>query len=141
MSHPPLVRSPHPAANLLLRDVHLTDPRLALDVRQDVRVRDGVIAELGTPGTLLADADVEQFHGHGRVRALPAFFDPHVHLRTPGQEHKEDIDSGTRAAAAGGYGAVIAMPNTMPPIDTPERLDAVRASAARSAHVPVGFLP
>ncbi|HEY2767633.1 MAG TPA: dihydroorotase, partial [Solirubrobacteraceae bacterium] len=70
----------------------------------------------------------------------PAFFDPHVHLRSPGQEHKENIASGTRAAAAGGFGGVIAMPNTDPAIDTPARLRAVRETAEREAQVPVGFL-
>ena len=48
---------------------------------------------------------------------LPAFIDPHVHLRTPGQEHKEDLATGTAAAAAGGYCSVLAMPNTDPVVD------------------------
>ena len=47
----------------------------------------------------------------------PGLVDPHVHLREPGQEWKEDIESGSRAAAAGGFTAVVAMPNTDPPID------------------------
>jgi dihydroorotase len=71
---------------------------------------------------------------------LPALVDPHVHLRTPGQEHKEDLDSGTRAAAAGGYCAVVAMPNTEPWIDNAPTLDALRDSAARRARIPVSFL-
>ena len=48
----------------------------------------------------------------------PAFVDPHVHLRTPGREDEEDIDSGTRAAAAGGYCRVLAMANTDPVVDS-----------------------
>ena len=55
--------------------------------------------------------------GEGR-HLFPGFVDPHVHLRTPGQEHKEDLDSGTRSAAAGGFVAVIAMPNTDPTVDS-----------------------
>jgi dihydroorotase len=141
MSSPALVRSPARAAELLLRDVHLFDPRMDLDGRHDLLVRGGAIAQLGAPGTLAADDGVEVVEGGGGLRAMPAFFDPHVHLRSPGQEHKEDIESGTRAAAAGGFGAVIAMPNTDPPIDSPERLRAVREVAAQRAHVPVGFLP
>ncbi len=139
LSSPALVHAPRPPADLLLRDVHLLDPRLRLDARHDVLVRGGQIAELGAPGTLAPSAGVELLDGRGR-RLLPAFFDPHVHLRSPGQEHKEDIASGTRAAAAGGFGAVIAMPNTDPPIDSPALLDTVRETAARQAHVPVGFL-
>jgi dihydroorotase len=71
---------------------------------------------------------------------LPAFFDPHVHFRTPGQEHKEDLETGTRAAAAGGFGGVIAMPNTDPVIDSAPLLRSLRDAATREARVPVGFL-
>jgi dihydroorotase len=63
-----------------------------------------------------------------------------VHLRTPGQEHKEDLETGTRSAAAGGYGAVLAMPNTDPVVDSPSILGALREAAARDARIPVGFL-
>ncbi len=141
MSAPELVRSSQPPADLLLRDVRVLDPRLDLDARHDLLVRAGRIAALGAPGTLAADAGVEVVEGCGRLSLLPAFFDPHVHLRSPGQEHKEDIESGTRAAAAGGFAAVIAMPNTAPAIDSADRLRAVRETAARQAHVPVSFLP
>jgi dihydroorotase len=141
MSAPSLVRSSAPAADVLLRDVHLFDSREDFDARHDLLVSAGAIAELGAPGGLRVSPEVEVIEGHGRLYLLPAFFDPHVHLRSPGQEHKEDIESGTRAAAAGGYGAVIAMPNTDPPIDSPELLRAVRETAAAQAHVPVGVLP
>jgi dihydroorotase len=155
MSAPALLRCAAPPAEILLRDVHLFDPAAGVDVRCDLLVRGGVIAELGTSGTLLpaiastgsaaaevgaAGEGLEVVDGEGRLYALPAFFDPHVHLRSPGQEHKEDIESGTRAAAAGGYGAVVAMPNTTPPIDSVGLLRSVRETAARQAHVPVGFL-
>src|SRR5699024_9190150 len=66
--------------------------------------------------------------------------DPHVHLRTPGQEHKEDLDSGTRAAAAGGFVAVVAMPNTDPTVDSAPVLRALIEQARREARVPVGFM-
>ncbi len=78
--------------------------------------------------------------GGGRLVLLPAFFDPHVHLRSPGQEHKEDLGSGTRAAAAGGFAGVIAMPNTDPVTDAAPLLRSLRDAAAREALVPVGFL-
>jgi dihydroorotase len=140
MSLPVLVHAPAPPADLLLRDVHIRDPHRGLDARHDLLVRGGAIVELGAPGALQVDGELDVVEGNGRLWVLPAFFDPHVHLRSPGQEHKEDIESGTRAAAAGGYGAVIAMPNTEPPIDSPELLRSVREAAAERAHVPVGNL-
>ncbi len=72
--------------------------------------------------------------------AFPAFVDPHVHLRTPGQEYKEDLETGTAAAAAGGFCAVIAMPNTDPVVDEASILRALTETATRQARVPVGFL-
>lgn len=144
----PLVGGLQAPAELLLRDVHVLDPRAGIDARRDVRVRGGRIAELGAPGDLEREPDAvaaggeqESIDGGGRLRLLPAFFDPHVHLRTPGQEHKEDLDSGTRAAAAGGFCGVIAMPNTDPVLDSAPLLRSLRDAAAREARVPVGFLP
>ena len=137
----PLSTGPAPAADLLLRDVRVLDPRAHIDTRHDVRVRAGRITELAHPATLAAEPGSEAIDGEGRLTLVPAFFDPHVHLRTPGQEHKEDIDSGTRAAAAGGFAAVIAMPNTDPVLDSAPLLRSLRDAAAREAHVAVGFLP
>jgi dihydroorotase len=136
----PLVHGPQEPAALLLRDVHVLDPRAGLDGLHDVRVRAGLIAELGAPGTLPCDPDEELLDGCGQ-RLLPAFFDPHVHLRTPGQEHKEDLQTGTRAAAAGGFAAIIAMPNTDPVLDSAPLLRSLRDAAAREARISVGFLP
>jgi dihydroorotase len=143
MAAQPLLHGPHRPADLLLREVHVFDPRAGVEACHDVRVRAGVIAELGAPGALSGDTGEETLENHGkRGRMLmPAFFDPHVHLRTPGQEHKEDLDTGTRAAAAGGYGAVLAMPNTDPVLDSAPLLRSLRDAAAREARIPVGFLP
>jgi dihydroorotase len=134
-----LVKGPGMPTNLLLRDAHVLDPREGIDAHHDVRVRDGEIAELGAPGTLGKDGDEEAIEAAGR-RLLPAFFDPHVHLRTPGQEHKEDLETGTRAAAAGGFGGAIAMPNTDPVLDSAPLLRSLRDAAAREARIPIGFL-
>jgi dihydroorotase len=137
----PMIGGAGEPAELLLRDVHALDPRSDVDRRLDVRVRAGQVAELGEPSSLEAYDGEEMLEGEGRLRLLPAFFDPHVHLRTPGQEHKEDLESGTRAAAAGGYGGVLAMPNTDPVLDSAPLLRSLRDAASRQARIPVGFLP
>jgi len=139
MATNPLVQGPGVPANLLLSQAHVLDPREGIDARHDVRVRDGEIAELAAPGTLERAGDEEAIEASGRT-LLPAFFDPHVHLRTPGQEHKEDLETGTRAAAAGGFGGAIAMPNTDPVLDSAPLLRSLRDAAAREARIPVGFL-
>ena len=134
-----LVQGPAVPANLLLCDAHVLDPRAGIDARHDVRVRGGEIAEIGAPGALEAVAEEEAIDARGR-HLLPAFFDPHVHLRTPGQEHKEDLETGTRAAAAGGFGGAIAMPNTDPVLDSAPLLRSLRDAAAREARIPIGFM-
>jgi dihydroorotase len=137
----PLLRCPQPPADVLLRDVRVLDPHAEIDARHDVRLRGGEVAEIAPPAALEPLPDEELLDGEGRLALLPAFFDPHVHLRTPGQEHKEDLETGTRAAAAGGFGAVIAMPNTDPVIDSAPLLRSLRDAAAREARVAVGVLP
>jgi dihydroorotase len=129
-----LEQRPTPPADLLVRGAHVLDPRAGIDEPLDVLVRGGEIAELGKD----LQADVEVVDGAGK-HLFPGFVDPHVHLRTPGQEHKEDLDSGTRAAAAGGYVAVVAMPNTDPTVDSAPVLLSLREQARREARVPVGF--
>jgi dihydroorotase len=123
----------------LIRGAQVLDPRGELDEPHDILVRDGHIAELGSPGSLSPPEDGELFDATGKY-AFPAFVDPHVHLRTPGQEYKEDLESGTAAAAAGGFCAVIAMPNTDPVVDDAAILGSLVDRARREAHVPVGFL-
>ncbi len=136
----PLVHAPAAAVDVLVRGAHVLDPRAGLDGPHDVLVREGEVAALGAPGSLELPAGAELFDGEGR-HLFPAWVDPHVHLRVPGQEHKEDLESGTRAAAAGGYCAVVAMPNTSPVVDSGPGLRSLRDAAARDARVPVGFLP
>jgi dihydroorotase len=133
-----LDRAPVPPGNLLIRGAHLIDPRSGLDRGGDLLVRDGEIAEVGEAGALSAPDGVEVVDADG-LHALPAFVDPHVHLRTPGREDEEDIDSGTRAAAAGGFCAILAMPNTDPVVDTASVLSSLRRRAREVARVPVGF--
>ncbi|MGZ5310501.1 MAG: dihydroorotase [Solirubrobacterales bacterium] len=126
-------------ADAVIRRVRALDPRTGLDAVRDIVVRDGEIAELAEPGAAAEPEGAEVVDGEGLL-ALPAFVDPHVHFRVPGQEHKEDLETGTRAAAAGGYCAVIAMANTEPPIDSAAVLGSVRERAVTEASIPVGFI-
>jgi dihydroorotase len=129
---------PGEGADLLLRGAGVLDPVAGIEGTHDVLIRDGRIAELAAPGSVAGDgAEVVEAEG---LHAFPAFFDPHVHLRTPGQEHKEDIETGTRAAAAGGYCGIVAMANTSPPVSTPADVEALRERARLDASVGVGFL-
>ncbi len=128
-----------PSADLLISGAHVLDPRTGADAPRDVLVREREIAQIAPVGELHPNGQPELVQGAGK-HLLPAFVDPHVHFRTPGQEHKEDLETGTRAAAAGGFGAVIAMPNTAPVLDSAPLLRSLREAAAREARVPVGFL-
>jgi len=128
-----------PAGAVLIRGARILDPRAGIDRPGDLLVRDGQVAELGEPGMLPAPDDAEVVEAEGLV-ALPAFVDPHVHLRTPGREDEEDIASGTRAAAAGGFCAILAMPNTDPVVDTAPVLHSLRERAREEARIPTGFL-
>ena len=125
-----------PGENLIVRAARILDPAQGVDTVADVRVDDGVIAALGTDlepnAHRVVDAD-------GLLLA-PAFVDPHVHLRTPGREDEETIASGTAAAAAGGYCAILAMPNTDPVVDSRATLGSLVDAARAEAEIPVGFL-
>lgn len=134
----PLVQRPGPDATLLIRGASLLDPVAGIDGRYDLLIEDGRIARLGDAGGVEAGDGVEVIEAEG-LHVFPAFFDPHVHFRTPGQEYKEDLETGTRSAAAGGYGGVIAMANTSPPVSSAEQIEALRDRASRVASIPVGF--
>ena len=126
------------SADLVLRGVEVLDPVAGIEAQHDVVVRNGEIAELLAAGEAKADG-LEEIDAGG-LHAFPAFFDPHVHLRTPGQEHKEDIETGARSAAAGGYCGILAMANTEPPVSTPADIEALLVDARAAAAVKVGFL-
>jgi dihydroorotase len=114
----------------VVKGVRILDPAAGIDRTGDLVVRDGVVG--GDPTGL------EVVDGAGLL-AVPGFVDPHVHLRTPGREDAEDIASGTRSAAAGGFVTILAMPNTQPVVDTAAVLGALLDQAARDAAVRVGF--
>jgi dihydroorotase len=114
--------------SLSFEGVRVVDPGLGIDETLTVTIERGVITWIEPAAG-----------GNGKVLA-PGFVDPHVHLRTPGREDEEDLASGTRAAAAGGYCAILAMPNTDPVVDSAAVLGALIEQAQEQAEIPVGFL-
>src|SRR5215207_2872874 len=102
-------------------------PAQAIDESLRITVTDGVISAIGPASA-------------GSLVVAPAFVDPHVHLRTPGREDEETIRSGTAAAAAGGYCAILAMPNTEPVVDSAAVLGSLLEIARAEAAIPVGFM-
>ena len=125
--------------NIVIREARVVDPVEGVDAVLDIRIDCGAISRLESPDSSRSTNEHHVLDGRGLVLA-PAFVDPHVHLRTPGREDEETIASGTRAAAAGGYCAVLAMPNTDPVVDSPAVLGALVETAKAEAEVPVGFL-
>ncbi len=126
----------------LLTGGRVVDPASGLDAIADVHIRAGKIAGIrvvprGEPTHVPQGTEEFQVMDVSGLVVAPGLVDLHVHLREPGQTHKEDIASGTRAAARGGVTTVLAMPNTVPVIDTPERVRGVLASADQTAAVRV----
>ncbi len=104
---------------LAIKGGHLLDPAAGVDVLKDILLKDGHVAEIAAPGKLKQANGAEILDATGLTIA-PGLVDIHVHLREPGQGYKETIATGTAAAAAGGFTAVAAMPNTRPVNDSPE---------------------
>ena len=100
--------------NMLIKNGRVIDPSQKIDDTLDVLVENGLVKEIGKG--LVAPAGVEIVDASG-MYVVPGLIDMHVHLRDPGLEYKEDIISGTRAAAAGGFTSICCMPNTKPVID------------------------
>jgi dihydroorotase len=115
--------------DFVLEGMRVVDPAEGIDEVLTITVEKGVITSL-EPSAAASNGTI----------VAPAFVDPHVHLRTPGREDEEDIASGTRAAAAGGYCAILAMPNTDPVVDSAAVLGALIERAEVEAEIPVGFL-
>jgi dihydroorotase len=127
-------------SRLLIRGGRVIDPAQNLDRVCDLAIEDGVIREIGEniedPGAS------EHFDASGKIVA-PGFVDIHVHLREPGFEHAETIETGARAAAAGGFTSVCCMPNTQPVNDNATVTTYIRAQANRHAIVrvyPIGAI-
>ena len=109
---------PANGGSLLIRGGRVIDPAQKLDAQYDLLLRDGKVAEIAPAGKIRGGAQ-KSFDARGLIVA-PGFIDLHVHLREPGQSHKETIPSGTAAAAAGGFTTICVMPNTSPVNDSVE---------------------
>src|SRR6266540_266029 len=131
-----LVVKDAPRENVVVRGARVLDPAAGVDATLDVRVDEGVIVALGTD----LDTNAHRVLDAEGLVLAPAFVDPHVHLRTPGREDEETIASGTAAAAAGGYCAILAMPNTDPVVDSAATLGSLIEAARAEGEIPVGFL-
>jgi dihydroorotase len=125
---------------LLLRGGRLVDPSTGLDEIGDLLITEGRVTARGTGIGTPDDAQIIDADG---AIVCPGLIDVHVHLREPGFEHKETIASGARAALAGGFTAVCAMPNTDPPVDDPAAVGFVLAAGYRAGAArvyPVGAI-
>lgn len=125
---------------LLIRGGRVVDPSIPLDAVRDVRIADGIVAEIGID---LAPVAGEEIFDAGNAIVAPGFIDMHVHLREPGYPEKETIATGTEAALRGGFTAVACMPNTKPALDVPEVLERLAAEIARSGRCrvyPIGAI-
>ncbi|HXT98499.1 MAG TPA: dihydroorotase [Polyangia bacterium] len=128
--------------DLCLRGGRVIDPRRGFDAEADVLLKDGAVGRVG-PGIAAGVGDGVRIVDVRGKWVVPGLVDLHTHLREPGQEYKEDIATGTRAAAAGGFTAVCAMPNTTPPNDTRAVTELIvrRAREAGTVRVyPVGAI-
>jgi len=114
--------------DLLIKNGRLVDSLRKLDTIADILVRGGKIRSIGRTDI----SDIPVFDASGLIVA-PGFFDIHVHLREPGTEEAETIQTGGQAAAAGGFTAVAAMPNTKPPNDNPSITHYIISEARRSS--------
>ena len=104
---------------LLIKNGRVLDPASDRDGIYDILVADGVIQKVAEN----IEAEQAQVVDASGYFVMPGLVDLHVHLRDPGLTYKEDIGTGARAAARGGYTTILAMPNTKPVIDTPDKVD------------------
>ena len=125
-----------PTERLILTGVHLFDPNGGLDEEGDVLIEEGKIAALGAG--VKKPTGVKTVDIYKGCWVFPGFVDPHCHLRTPGFEYKEDLESGSLAAAAGGYVTIVAMANTSPVVDCGPLATWILDEAAEKAIVRVG---
>ena len=120
--------------SILIKSGRVIDPSSDIDEITDLLIVDGKIAKVGLLD--LENPPSEVYNAEGMI-VTPGFIDIHCHLREPGEEYKETIETGTKSAAAGGFTTVCAMPNTNPPIDTRSIVDFVKNKALKEGVVRV----
>ncbi|MBS1963613.1 MAG: dihydroorotase [Bdellovibrionales bacterium] len=103
---------------LLIKNARIVDPSQRMNQEGDIWIEDGRVRAIEKPGQIPARPGMRVIDAKGKI-AMPGLIDLHVHLREPGLEYKESIETGTRAAAAGGFSSVACMANTSPVNDTP----------------------
>jgi len=123
-------------ASWLIRGGRIIDPGSGVDIVADLRITNGSVSEIGAAGESLVASNEQEVDASGLI-VSPGLIDAHVHLRVPGQDHKETMATGTAAAAAGGFTAIATMPNTVPAIDSPEIVADLLADARASGVVRV----
>ncbi len=119
--------------NILIKNGHVINPANRLDKRADVLVENGKVARIETDIKAEADRVIDA----AGCFVMPGFIDMHVHLRDPGFEEKETVETGCRAAARGGFTTILAMPNTKPVADHPDVVDYVHNKARAAGLVNV----
>ena len=125
------VMSNHPHQSTLIQNARVIDPASGLDKACDVLIESGIIRSIEPK---ISPSGVDRVIDATDKVLTPGLIDPHVHLRDPGHTHKEDIESGTKAAVAGGFTTVCCMPNTNPCLDSPEIVEYIASKSKRVGH-------
>ena len=120
---------------ILIKNGRMVDPANGIDGKKDILIENGKVKEVAD--RIVADKDTKEIDAEGKA-VMPGFIDLHVHLREPGFEYKETIETGSKAAARGGVTSICPMPNTKPVIDSAE---SVRDLLKRAKNSPVHILP
>ena len=131
---------------IIIKNGHVIDPKNNISAVMDVIIQDGVIVAVGEPAdgeAIKIDKKNAKIIDAKGMYVVPGLIDAHCHLRDPGFEYKEDIETGTRSAAKGGFTSVACMPNTSPVIDNKTVIAYIKDKAAKDGYVhvfPIGAI-
>ncbi|HEX2787990.1 MAG TPA: dihydroorotase [Ignavibacteria bacterium] len=115
--------------NILFKNIKIVSPEDGINTKTDLLIVNGIIEKIGKVKEIPKDIEIVEA---GNLTCVPGFFDMHVHFRIPGQEHKEDLETGSNAAMSGGFTGVLCMPNTNPPLDNPKLIKQLRKKSEDS---------